>query len=166
MLLDLPGWAEASDREIARHCRVSNHLVADVRHPSGSSPTSDNPANPPSDPDLEVATVATPDPDPPPPVAERPRPVAEPHGPEPWGGPPVRDPPWPTTPRPEVPVPIRYIDIVGWLTTASDSERRKLTVDAFSFIVSADERLKVDDTVKAWLATHEYGNAEEPCDDD
>src|SRR5271166_425596 len=55
MLLALPEWEDASDREIAKHCKVSNHLVADVRSPSdrgrnsqtpptnGSGDTCDNP---------------------------------------------------------------------------------------------------------------------------
>ena len=45
MLLALPTWAKKSDRQIASHCMVGHHLVAEVRASmtGGFSPSSDNP---------------------------------------------------------------------------------------------------------------------------
>ena len=41
MLLDDEEWRQKSDRAIAEHCRVSNHLVAEVRASTGRIPSSD-----------------------------------------------------------------------------------------------------------------------------
>jgi len=159
MLLDLPEWAEASDREVARRCGVSHPFVASMRVVTVTTPGNiDNTDNPPSDPAPEAASSApepapfTPKPDEP---AERPqqreRIVEKGHT------------AWPATPKPDAPVPIDdYRSIIAWLATAPDSERRRLADDAFSFIGSAEERVKHGDKVVEWLREHGIGDAWEP----
>ena len=164
MLLALPKWAEASDREIAKHCGITHPTVAAIRA-TGKFSSRDNPLTTldpaPADPprfqqtDLrrgadgklrDVSRQGA--------AAERTRQQRE-MSDEPWGGPPG---PWPTT---RLPVPIAYIDIIAWLAAASDSERRRLADDAFDCVVSAAEKLKHDAKVQAWLAKHECGDAVE-----
>ena len=167
MLLALPEWRDASDRAIARHCKLSNHFVADVRGRAPSAaPILDNPlialdpapADPPrfQPPDVrrgadgkryDVSRMGA--------AHERAR-QKERMSDEPGGRPPPDRGPWPTT---RLPVPVSYLDIMAWLAAASDSERRRLADDAFSVIDSAGERLKHDEMVRAWLAKHERGDA-------
>jgi hypothetical protein len=160
LLLTMPKWADASDREIARHCMVSNHLVAEVRSPSdhnsqarapqsGNSPTlDDRPHSPRPEPEplddepYDLPLIGAP--------AERTRQREEMRD-EPWPGPPARD-PWPTMPLVKT---INDIDLQAWLGGATDRRRRWLADIAFAAIESADERLRHDEKVQGWLAQHE-----------
>lgn len=164
MLLALPKWAHASDRAIAQQCAVHHELVGEVRRnikglrPAGNSASYAQPLEN-IEPDLTPPRERR--------VVRRgeqeyqmtlPR-RKEPMPSEPWGGPPSRDDgQWPTM---RLPIAITYLDIIAWLAAASDRERRRLADDAFSAIVSAEERLNHDEKVQEWLAEHERGDAGE-----
>jgi hypothetical protein len=151
ILLDLPKWAEASDREIAKHCMVSHPFVADVRAIRNPSTTLDPaPISQTRPTNGNSSTIDDPlDPE----EGTRQRESMVESRPEPYRA------PWPTMEKLAAPVPITYRDILAWLATEPDSERRRLSDDAFDFIVSAEERLKHDEKVRAWLAKHERGDA-------
>jgi hypothetical protein len=173
ILLELPKWAEASNGEIARHCRVSDHLVADVR--ASFSRGSDNPletlepdsGDPPrfQEPELRrgadgktydvsrmgAAAERARQREPIEPPAERTWPKPEPVYSEPWGGPRIRD-HWPAM---RMPREIAYVDIVHWLVAASDIERLQVCEAAFAAISSDEIRLRHDAEVRKWLARHE-----------
>jgi len=84
-------------------------------------------------------------------AAEAVRRTGAPLEPEPWSAPPPVREPW----RTPVPKEITYLDIVGWAAGATDSDLRKLADMAFKAITSVAERLKHDETVRAWLDRHE-----------
>ncbi len=170
MLLGLPKWAQSSDAEIARHLRIRRDVVAAARaailpNSSGCEQPIENieggfsPGR-----DRRVVRRGGQEY---PMTMPRPRgavrPIVEPI--EEQRREAGRSTAWGVTKRIEAPRAVVYTDILGWLTTASDDWRRRLSDDAFSFIVSAEERLKHDETVRAWLAKHERGDASEPCDD-
>jgi hypothetical protein len=80
---------------------------------------------------------------------------SEPPTSEPWGGPPPngkRVEPWPTAPLPHK---ISRLDINAHLASVADRERRQTADDAFSAIMSADEKLKHDEVVRDWIRKHE-----------
>jgi len=60
--------------------------------------------------------------------------------------------PWATT---RLPIPITFLDIIGWIAGAADADLRRLADLAFDTIVSPDERLRHDEKVRAWLDKHE-----------
>jgi hypothetical protein len=82
-------------------------------------------------------------------------PRREPPSSEPWGGPPPNGKaPWPSAPLPHK---ISRLDINAHLASVADRERRQIADDAFSAIMSADEKLKHDEVVRAWITIHEKG---------
>jgi len=177
MMLALQEWREASDRLIAKHCAVGHHLVAKVRASleSGREPSLDNrlkTLEPVRDeptrfqpPDLrrgadgkvydvsrqgaaaERTRQRETDDRPPPPEPDAYGALA------PRGGQPYHRDPWAT----RLPSPTNYVSVIAWLVDAdaSDSEKRRVADAAFGSIVSVAERLKHDETVKAWVAEHE-----------
>ena len=151
MLLAMPKWREASDREIAKHCSVSHTFVADLRASSTDHPAPIRETWSPSQ-GLESGNVATPDPGPP---RSQPPDLRQDAASEPWGGPPSPPGPWPTM---RLPSAITYLDILAWLLNASDSDRRRLADDAFDAIDSDDERFRHDAKVSAWLDKQERGD--------
>jgi hypothetical protein len=57
-----------------------------------------------------------------------------------------------------LPRPVNVGDVLGWTATALDAELLRVADAAFSRIRSASERLRHDETVRAWVEAHEREN--------